>query len=449
MSAKVFRGLLSRASRITSLLFLTGLLSGLTAAQEPPTPWRNDPLFQRLAAALDPVPAIDTHTHLLGLKNLKFNPADATRGPVLMRSTHPWLPSMIKARFGVTVDPRDWASADQSIAAARTAMVNRLGEHGYWVNHLDYTNTEIVLVNSNTRQGTDGSRLRWVPHASTLLYPLPADHLMARSPGHKADITDLQRDLQGFLKEADLNAIPGDLTAYIDLVDQTLRRWQQQGAVAVKFFDAYLRTLRIAEVPERRAATLYAKGRTKPLTRDEYIALQDFLWRHILLEAGKIHLPVHIHSSLGVPPFMRTHDSDVRNLDDVLTDPGFFATQVVLIHGGLPWNEIAAYEALKPNVWVDISTMAFLYPVPAFADALRAYLVLAPEKVLYGTDAAPYPSVAGGADVLHLVLSRATRDGLYLSLANLVRDGVINEEGAVEIGRGVLRDNARRLYGWK
>jgi predicted TIM-barrel fold metal-dependent hydrolase len=93
--------------------------------------------------------------------------------------------------------------------------------------------------------------------------------------------------------------------------------------------------------------------------------------------------------------------------------------------------------------------MAFLYPVPAFADRLRAYLVLAPEKVLYGTDAAPYPSVAGGAEVLHLILSRITRDALYLALAGLVRDGVMGEDGAVEIGRKVLRENARRLYGWK
>jgi hypothetical protein len=29
------------------------------SAQEAVTPWRNDPMFQRLATALDPVPAID------------------------------------------------------------------------------------------------------------------------------------------------------------------------------------------------------------------------------------------------------------------------------------------------------------------------------------------------------------------------------------------------------
>ncbi len=448
MSPKVLYGFHRKVSEIAGLLVLTLLLSGLTAAQDQPR-WRDDPLFQRLSASLDSVAAIDTHTHLLGLGAMKFDPREAAQGPVLLRSTHPWLPAMIKARFGVTVDPHNWPLTDKSIANARAGMVKELGEHGYWISHLNYTNTEVALVNSNIRQGTDGQRLRWVPTASILLYPLPADHLMARSPRHRDDITSLQRDLQGVLKEANLAAVPTDLGAYIDFVDQTLHRWQQQGAVAVKFIDAYLRTLHIAEISQIQAARLYADGQKRPLPRDEYVALQDFVWRHILLEAGKLHLVVHIHSSLGIPPFMRTYDSDVSNLDDVLTDPQFFATPIVLIHGGLPWNEIAAYQALKPNVWIDISTMAFLYPVPAFADRLRAYLVLAPEKVLYGTDAAPYPSVVGGADVLHIMLSRATRDALYLALAGLVRDSVINEAEAVEIGRGVLRENALRLYGWK
>lgn len=88
-------------------------------------------------------------------------------------------------------------------------------------------------------------------------------------------------------------------------------------------------------------------------------------------------------------------------------------------------------------------------PRPHFAGMLRKYLLFAPEKVLYGTDAASYPSVPGGADVPHLMLSRATRDALYLALAGLVRDGVFDQERAIEVGRGVLRENARRLYGWK
>ena len=432
--------------RLSCVLALTGFVTTATA-QEPPTPWRSDPVFQRLAAALDAVPAIDTHTHLLGTG--KFDPVVDRQAPVMNRSTHLWLPSMIKARFGVTVDPADWAAGIEAISRARAAMVKRLGESGYWHDHLDYTKTEIALVNSNNRELIDDKRLRWVPNGTTLLYPLPADALMARSPRHKTEIPAIQKQLHSFLKGGGVDAVPQDLAGYLKVVDDTLRRWQQRGAVAIKFYDAYLRTLRIADVPEAQASVLFAKGATAPLSRDEYLAVQDFVWRHILLEAGRINLPVHIHSSLGVPPFLRSLESDVRNLEDVLTDARFFATPIVLIHGGGPWHEIAAYLALKPNVWVDISSIGFLSPVPDFADILRIYLRFAPQKVLYGTDAASYPSQPGGADVQHVVLSRATRDALYLALAGLVRDGVIDERQAVEWGRGVLRDNAKRLYGWK
>ena len=48
------------------------------------------------------------------------------------------------------------------------------------------------------------------------------------------------------------------------------------------------------------------------------------------------------------------------------------------------------------------------------------------------------------------MLSRATRDALYLALAGLVRDGVIDETRAIDMGRGVLRENAPDgCTGWK
>ena len=51
--------------RIVMFVFLSSLVFGEAVAQEPVTPWRNDPVFQRLATELDKVPAIDMHTHLL------------------------------------------------------------------------------------------------------------------------------------------------------------------------------------------------------------------------------------------------------------------------------------------------------------------------------------------------------------------------------------------------
>lgn len=431
---------------LLSLFLLSSLSTPHAIGQEPLTPWRDDPIFQRLAATLDKVQAIDMHTHLLSRG--EFDPS--LRGaPLWNSSSHPWLPSTIQKRFIVNAQTDDWPATVAAIAAQRLAMVKRLGDHGYWNNHLDFAATEIALVNQYTSEGTDNKRLRWVPHATPLLYPLPASHLMTRSPSHKSDISEAQENLQRFFRETDLKSAPADLPGYVRFLDATLRRWQRQGAVGIKFWDAYLRTLRISDVPESQAAILYTKGRTNALSREEYLALQDYLWRHILLEAGKINLAVHIHSSLGVPPFLRTLESDVRNLEDVLADPKFFQTPIVLIHGGAPWYEIAAYLGMKPNVWIDISALGFIRPVPEFAQILRTYFILAPDKVLYGTDAAAYPTFPGGADVHHLVVSRATRDALYMALSGLVRDSVIDERRAIELGRGVLRENARRLHGWK
>lgn len=433
--------------RSVMVVFVCLILFVNASAQEPVAPWRSDPVFQRLSAALDRVPAIDMHTHLMHPG--EFNSALANVGPLMIRSSHPWLPSVIRKRFGVTADPDNWPATVVAIKSARATMVKQLGEHGYWMDHLDYTVTDIALVNQYEQNGTDGKRLRWVPHATLFLYPLPAEHLMARSPSHKSDIEEAQKHLHGLFKDARLTELPLELSAYMQFIDDTLRRWQNRGAVGIKFWDAYLRTLRIADVPASEATALYAKGRRMALSRNEYISLQDYLWRHILLEAGKIKLPVHIHSSLGVPPFLRTLDSDVRNLEDVLTDPIFFDTTIVLIHGGAPWYEIASYLALKPNVWIDISALGFLRPVPELADILRKYFLFAPEKVLFGTDVSNGPTVPGGAEVQHIVVSRAVRDALYLALSGLVRDGVVTEQQAIQIGRGVLRENARRLHGWK
>jgi predicted TIM-barrel fold metal-dependent hydrolase len=112
----------------------------------------------------------------------------------------------------------------------------------------------------------------------------------------------------------------------------------------------------------------------------------------------------------------------------------------------MPLVEHAAYLALKPHVWYDMSAMPFLYPVPEMAEALRKVLTFAPEKLLFGTDVST--PVIVGTDLQHVALSRAAREALALALAGLVRDGVVDLETAVRMGESALHGNARRLYGW-
>ena len=141
-------------SRTRSILAIAIVALGWIAAipsfaQEPPAPWRDDALFKRLAAKLDAVPAIDNHTHLGG--RTVFDPDLDRFSPLLLRSTNPWLPSILKSRFGVTF-AGDWKAAIAELDKARDTMIGRLTPSGYWRDHLDYTRTDIALVNTQVRE---------------------------------------------------------------------------------------------------------------------------------------------------------------------------------------------------------------------------------------------------------------------------------------------------------
>jgi predicted TIM-barrel fold metal-dependent hydrolase len=238
------------------------------------------------------------------------------------------------------------------------------------------------------------------------------------------------------------------LSAYLAFVDETLAAWARDGAVGIKIIDGLTRTLRFSDVSVDEAAELYRKGQSQALSRDAYLRLQDHVARHMFLTAPELGLTVHIHVAAGSPPFLRLGDNDVAHLENILTNPRFFGTQFVLIHGGFPDVEDAAYQSLKPHVWVDISAQPFFYPMRELVERLRIYLIYSPSSVLFGTDVSSFPSVPGGPEVQHIVLSKKLREALNLALAGMVQDGLMTVEEAISVGRGILHENAERLYGF-
>jgi hypothetical protein len=409
--------------------------------------WHEDPEFRAIAARLDVVPAIDNHTHLLD--RVQFEPAIDPFQPLLLRSTWPPYLDVLRERFGVPAVVTDVAEAARLGSRWRERRVDEIGAARYWAEHLDAARVAFAIANQDGRAGVDGVRIRWVPHATPLMYPVDPANLAARNPGTAAEVPKMRRQLGTILRDAGTDAEPATLAAYREALARVLTAWKQQGALGIKFYDAYFRSILFEDVPEPEAAQLYARGRSTPLSVADYRRLQDHLARWMFLEAGRLGLTVHVHSSHGVPPWLELRDADVRNLEPVLTDPRFGDVPFVLIHGGAPLHEEAAYLALKPNVWIDLSAMPFLYPVPDLAAAYRRYLIFAPGKLLYSTDAGNYPGVPVGPEVQHLALARAAREALYLALAGLVRDGVLTRDQAVATGEGVLAGNARRLYGLK
>jgi len=414
------------------------------------------PVDSSLAGYIAKIRAIDNHTHVNSLAPVDSEsdalPLDGLLAfpfPERLRSdSPPWI-AAYKALYGYRYDD---LSAPH-MAELRTTMKSVAREQGTrfpeWV--LDRIGTEVMLANRIAMgPGLAPPRFRWVSYVDALMLPLTTASERAASPDYRALYPLEDRLLKRYLTELHLAKVPATLDAYLSTVlTPTLERQHREGCVAVKFEAAYLRALDFGDVSVATARRVYAKhanGSTP--SHAEYKELQDYLFRYIAREAGRLGMAVHIHSLEGAGGFYRAAGSDPLLLEPTFNDSTLRGTTFVIVHGGGMYAAHAAAMFWKPNVYADISMMSVVYSPAMLAGILRGWLTQFPEKVLFGTDA-----FAGGPDagweLAAWIGTNSARQALGIALTGMMRDGEISRTRAEEIATMVMRDNAAKLYGLK
>jgi len=242
--------------------------------------------------------------------------------------------------------------------------------------------------------------------------------------------------------------LPAVLNEYLTkVVTPTLERQKHDSAVAIKFEAAYLRSLDFAAVDKSVAEAIYkryANGNEPPA--DEYKKLQDYLFRYIALEAGRLELAVHIHSTMGAGSYYSLRTANPLLLEQVFNDPSLRKTNFVIIHGGWPYVKEVAGLLMKPNVYADFSAQTFLLYPRELSETIRIWLELYPEKVLFGSDSEPFMPEMNWEETGWLTAQTA-RKALAIALTGMMNDGEITREQASKLAHMVLRENAIKLYG--
>jgi hypothetical protein len=337
---------------------------------------------------------------------------------------------------------REWNQQKQRL---KQEKANRYPE---WI--LDKAGLDVMLAN-RVHMGTsiEPPRFRWVPYVDALLFPLDNGLLAQKNSDRKAFFADEDEVRRLFLRDVGLDAIPKSLNEYLrDVVTPTLEHQKQGGAIAEKFEAAYLRSLSFDKVDRSAAETVYANfaGRGAP-PDDQYKTLQDFLFRFIALECGRLGLAVHIHVMAGAGSYFEVHGTNPLLLESIFNDPEMRKTKFVMLHGGWPFIREIAALLTKPNVYLDYSAQSLLLTPSTLGQSLREWLEWVPEKVLFGTDAYPYSDELGWEESAWIAAKRG-REALAIALTTMMRDGEISKERAFELARMVLRGNAQNLYGF-
>lgn len=367
--------------------------------------------------------------------------------PVYLRPGAPGILEACRSLFGYSYPDLRPENAREHPSLKRRVMEREGDGYPAWV--LDRMGVEVMLADRvRMGRGVGAPRFRWVPYADALLFPLDNTQLAARNSDRKAFFADEDILLRSYLKDAGLSGPPATLDEYLThVVTPTLERHKQGGAVAEKFEAAYLRSLEFDKVDRAAATKVYAQYRAKGAPPEAlYKLLQDYVFRHIAAECGRLGMAVHIHTMAGAGSCFEVRGADPLLLESVLNDPALRKTNFVMLHGGWPFTREITALLEKPNAYLDYSAQSLLLPPATLAVTLREWLEWVPEKVMFATDAYPYSDEMGWEESGWIASQRA-RQALAIALGGMLRDGEISRSRALELANLVLRGNARKLYG--
>jgi hypothetical protein len=418
------------------------------------SPQEIDPAIAEQIAAIW---AVDNHAHPvlappLDKTDREFDALPAISlepqsDPVALRPDFPLLGAAWKALYEFDTPPPLDAAGVAQLIAARERVKEQQGEnYPAWV--LDKARIGTMLANRVAMgRGVEPPRFRWVPYVDALLFPFDNSGMAAVSPDRKTFFALEDQVRAKYFKQVGISRPPATLDEYlVHVVAPILEQQKAGGAVAEKFEVAYLRSFDFSNPSRAQAEKIYSKwvGGGVPNAAD-YKLLQDFLFRYIAMECGRLGMAVHFHSMAGAGSYFSISGANPLLLEPLFNDPRLRKTNFVLLHGGWPFvHEIGALLQ-KPNVYVDISSQDLILPPHTEAIWLREWLELQPQKVLFGTDGYAYNDQMDWPEATWIA-SRDAREALGISLTGMLRDHEISRDRANEIARMVLRRNAEALY---
>jgi predicted TIM-barrel fold metal-dependent hydrolase len=439
------------------LLFSLACVAGgsalFAAAQARPFPSADvQQIYQRLLPEIEKIPAFDHHAH----PGFSDDPdvdamasAPDTSLPVRTRDDNPELIAAAKALFGY---PYDDLSPEHGkwLVAKKAELKKQYPGTAYFDMILDKINTESSVANrAMMADYLDPKRFPWVFFADSFMWPFNNQREAARNPDEEVYIPLQEKMLHRWMRQENVSKLPTEFSDYLEFIVRVLAENQKKGGIAMKFEVAYFRPTTFSDPTREQAEEIYkqcASG-SVPSERD-YWTFQDYIFRFLVIQGGRLNLPVHIHTAAGIGNYFNFSESNIMNLESVVRDPRYHSTTFVMIHGGYPLEREAIWLASLKNVYLDSSLGELVQYPSAFKDTLKMWLETFPDKITFGTDAFPYNEVLG-AEESYWLGAKSSRMALAAALAEMISENEITEIRALELAHGYLHDNAVKLYGDK
>jgi len=430
------------------MIFVAPCVAVLASAQARPFPGNDvQQIYQRLLPQIEKIPMFDHHAHPGFADDPDVDAMAAPPGSAALRErdTNPELVTAAKALWGYPYN--DLSSEHTKWLIQKKEDAKKQQGTAYFSNILDKLNIEQGVANRAMMPDyLDPKRFVWVFFADSFMWPFNNQRETARNVDEQVYIPLQEKMLHRWMQQEGVNRLPEKFDDYLNFITRTLEDNQKKGAIAQKFEVAYFRSTKFSDPAREQAQDVYERFVDGGIPSErEYRTFQDYIFRYLVREGGRLHLPVHIHSAVGIGDYFNLSESNILNLENILRDPRYASTSFVMIHGGYPYDRQAIWLAAVKNVYLDTSeTEILLYP-SEFKNLLKQWLETFPDKITFGTDCFPY-NEALGAEESYWLGVQSSRTALAAALAEMISEGEVSEAQALQLAHGYLHDNAVGIY---
>jgi hypothetical protein len=420
------------------------------AAQARPLPGPDvQQIYDRLLPQIEKIRAFDHHAHSGYSDDPDVDamaaPPDASV-PMRTRDDNPELAVAARELFGYPY--KDFSPEHAKwLLDKKAELKKQLAGSAYFDSILDKLNIETSVANrAMMADYLDPKRFVWVFFADSFMWPFNNEHEKARNPDEGVFIPLQEKMLHRWMQQEGVAKLPEKFSDYLEFIAKVLADNQKKGGIAMKFEVAYFRPTTFSDPTRSQAEEIYKKYVSGAVpSEQEYRIFQDYIFRDLVTLGGRFHLPVHIHTAVGIGDYFNLSQSNIMNLESVLRDPRYHDTIFVMIHGGYPLEREAVWLAAMKNVYLDSSFGELAQYPAAFKDTLKMWLETFPDKITFGTDCFPYNQVLGSEESYWLGV-QSSRTALAAALAEMVSENEITESRAMELAHAYLHDTAAKLY---
>ncbi len=419
---------------------------------------KTTPVFQRLKAYIDSVPAIDTHDHLRRFEDIPHRVRTPDGEGLTLYSiwqgsyyvwNHPLTPWPSSGQFSDW-----WAEAKHTFDDAHAASFYRYllpaFKDLYQVDFDRITDAQATELNAKIFKNyqndewlreviTEKANIElmfidpyWARLQFETAYPFAVPLLNVTTLMRGSHVSQFELASDNPYRYARKHRLKCDtFEEFLVVVEAIFEDAKKSGAICLKSTQAYQRTLRYEKITRDRAAEVFGKPKHE-ISFKEQQDFEDFMFWRVCELSAKYDLPFQIHTGQA-----RIQGSNPMLLVDLIAaNP---KTKFILFHGGYPWiGETGVIAMRYSNVWVD----SVWLPTLSYTMAKRAYQewleVMPSDRIMWGADTVQAEGIYGATEF--------TRRCIAEALAEKVLKGELLEKHANRIGKQVMRDNALKLF---